>query len=257
MDDKFHDKEKILAQYIDGELSPEAHLEVKNKLEKDIEWQEATEKLLMAMQSVRYFGMVQEVAAVHQQMMQEGSLPKIESKIKTLSIKRAIRITTAVAASLLLVFAGIKGYQFYQLSPDKVYNENFVSYQLPVTRGSNDEKSFEIKEAYQAQNYKDVIKWGRKYKAKVVEESFLIGLSYLQSNDPFSAITSLQPIVKTDTKALLKQDAEFYLALAYLKNKDYDKAIDLMQKIKADTSHPYHQQFSDKTISQVKMLKWK
>ncbi|MBD0333059.1 MAG: tetratricopeptide repeat protein, partial [Chitinophagaceae bacterium] len=87
------------------------------------------------------------------------------------------------------------------------------------------------------------------------EDKLLIGISYLQLNNLSSAISVLAPITVRENN--FKQDAEYYLALAYLKNEDYDKALDLMQAIKSNPQHVYHQKFSDKFIRKVRMLKWK
>jgi hypothetical protein len=55
----------------------------------------------------------------------------------------------------------------------------------------------------------------------------------------------------------LKDAAEYYLALAYLKNNDYDQSIELMNAIHANSTHFYTKKFSRKYINRVKRLKWR
>jgi hypothetical protein len=63
--------------------------------------------------------------------------------------------------------------------------------------------------------------------------------------------------VKDEKKSVLKDVAEYYLALAYLKNNDYDQAIELMNVIHDNSSHLYTKKFSRKYINRVKRLKWR
>ena len=53
-------------------------------------------------------------------------------------------------------------------------------------------------------------------------------MSYLETNDLARAISNFQVViadVKDKERSELKDAAEYYLALAYLKNNDYDQAI--------------------------------
>ena len=80
----------------------------------------------------------------------------------------------------------------------------------------------------------------------------LIGLSYLQTNHPIQAVGFLQPLALSAND--YRQDAEFYLALSHLKNKAYGKALPLMEKIRANPSHLYHEQLTADVVEKVKKL---
>ena len=54
-----------------------------------------------------------------------------------------------------------------------------------------------------------------------------------------------------------KDGAEYYLALAHLRNRDFDESIELMTKVHDDPNHMYHERFSSKYIKKVKMVKWR
>ena len=79
------------------------------------------------------------------------------------------------------------------------------------------------------------------------------------NNDLSKAISSYQVVIADvkDKKSMLKDAAEYYLALAYLKNNDYDQAIELMNTIHDNSSHLYTKKFSLKYIKRVKRLKWR
>ena len=54
-----------------------------------------------------------------------------------------------------------------------------------------------------------------------------------------------------------KQDAKFYLSLSYLKEKNYDKAADLMEKIASEPAHLYRQQITTDVLKDVEGLRRK
>jgi len=173
--------------------------------------------------------------------------------------KRIVRYTVAVTASVLLIFVCIEAYKFYRLSPGRLFAENYTAYDLTITRVENDSTESKIEKAYREKNYGEVISIN-KNSVLSVKDIFLTGMSYLETNDLSKAISSYQVViadVKDDKNPALKDAAEYYLALAYLKNNDYDQAIELMNTIHDDSSHFYTKKFSHKYIKRIKRLKWR
>ncbi|HEV8270899.1 MAG TPA: tetratricopeptide repeat protein [Chitinophagaceae bacterium] len=178
---------------------------------------------------------------------------------KISKLRGIIRYSVAVAASILLIFVCIEGYKFYRLSPGRLFAENYTAYELTTTRGENDSTESKIEKAYREKNYIEVININ-KNSVLSVKDIFLTGMSYLEANELSKAISSYQVViadVKDDKTSALKEAAEYYLALAYLKNNDYDQAIELMNIIHNNTSHLYTKKFSRKYINRVKRLKWR
>jgi predicted negative regulator of RcsB-dependent stress response len=174
-------------------------------------------------------------------------------------VRRIIRYSVAVAASLLLIFLCIEGYNFYSLSPGSLFSEKYTAYALTTIRDSNDTGESKIEKAYREKKYPDVINLNRN-SVLSIKDVFLTGMAYLETNDLSRAISSYQIViadVKDDTTSVLKEVAEYYLALAYLKNNDYDQAIELMNTIHDNSSHLYAKKFSRKYINRVKRLKWR
>ena len=174
-------------------------------------------------------------------------------------VRQIVRYTVAVAASLLLIFVCIVGFNFYRLSSDKLFAEKYSAYESPTVRIENDSTESKIEKAYREKNYAEVIKLNAN-SVLSVKDIFLTAMSFLEANDPSRAISNFQIViadVKDDKNSALKDATEYYLALAYLKNNDYDQAIELMSKIHDNPSHQYQSNFSRKYISKVKRLKWR
>ncbi|HWJ90855.1 MAG TPA: hypothetical protein VNR87_07070, partial [Flavisolibacter sp.] len=81
----------------------------------------------------------------------------------------------------------------------------------------------------------------------------LLGISYLEVNNPPAAVQQFD-IIRSGSDPTFREDAEFYLALAFIKNKQPSKALPLFEKIFNDKTHLYHQQVTEETIRDVKSL---
>jgi predicted negative regulator of RcsB-dependent stress response len=174
-------------------------------------------------------------------------------------VRRIVRYSVTVAASVLLIFVCIVGYNFYRLSSDRLFAENYSAYELTTTRSENDSTESKIEKAYREKNYGKVIELNAN-SVLSIKDIFLTAMSFLESNDLSRAISDFQVViadVKDDKNSALKDATEYYLALAYLKNNDYDQALELMNAIHDNSSHLYTKKFSSKYINKVKRLKWR
>jgi len=183
-----------------------------------------------------------------------------ESTAKKMNrVRKVVRYSVAVTASVLLIIVCIVGFNFYRLSSDRLFAEKYSVYELMTTRNDKDSTESKIEKAYREKNYAEVISIN-KNSLLSVKDIFLTGMSYLETNDLSKAISSYQVViadVKDGKSIQLKDTAEYYLALAYLKNNDYDQAIELMNTIHDNPSHQYKSKFSRTYINKVKRLKWR
>jgi len=174
-------------------------------------------------------------------------------------VRRIVRYSVAVAASVLLIFVCVVGFNFYQLSSDRLFAEKYSAYESTTIRIENDSTESKIERAYREKNYAEVIKLNAN-SVLSVKDIFLTAMSFLETDDPSRAISNFQIVivdVKDEKKSALKDTTEYYLALAYLKNNDYDQAIELMNKIHDNSSHQYKSKISRKYINKIKRLKWR
>lgn len=187
-------------------------------------------------------------------MENESEIPvKKDSKLR-----RIIRYSVAIAACISLIIIFIEGCKFYKLSPQKLYAENYTPYE-PATHEESDSTLSKIGQAYREKKYGAVINLSKSSMLSV-KDVFLTGMSFLETNDYARAISNFQVVitdVKDNKPSALKDAAEYYLTLAYLRNNDYDQAIELMNAIYNNSSHQYNARFSRKYINQVKRLKWR
>ena len=89
------------------------------------------------------------------------------------------------------------------------------------------------------------------------EEYMIAGVAFLESNQPERAISNFSKVIQQNADAktdYFEDDAEYYLAMSYLKNRQPQKALPILEKIQADPGHPYNSKLSKWFILKVKSL---
>lgn len=252
MDNFTPEMNEKLVQYLDGALSGNDKDLLEQQLAADNNLQEALRNLQTTKEAVRLYGLKQKVAAIHPQMMEAFKAP-----VKQINSRRKIlRYAVAIAASVVLFIGGYMAYNFYSLTPEKVFASNFQSYELVTNRDVSVGES-EIVRNYREKNFSAVIGVVY-YREYTTEELFVRGMAFAELRNNDSAIASFKKVLeanKTATKPVYNDEAEYYLALMYLRNKDYDNALELLNKIDEKPDHLYHNKVSGKLIRNVKMLK--
>ena len=254
MDNSTHNNSENLVRYLDGELSGSEKIAVEQQLADDAVLKQEYDNLLATRESIRYYGLQQKVAGIHQQMMGEFQAPV--KKIN--STRKIIRYSIAVAASLMLLIGGYIAYNFFTLSPNKVFASTYQTYEMITVRDGNNNATTTEK-AYREKNYKEVLRIYNAGEDHSLKGEFLCGAAALELDDNSRAIKCFKEVLDANRQSsttALNDEAEYYLSLSYIKNRDYDLALELMNKIKDKPNHLYHEKITGKLIRQVKMLKW-
>jgi tetratricopeptide (TPR) repeat protein len=260
MSNSTHNDETVL-NYLDGILPEGEKQAFESRLKTEAALQEELEGLQLAREAVKSYGLKEQVAGIHKEMMQELKQPAPVRKIS--SFRRIIRYSVAAAASIIVIFLGVQGYNFYQLSPEKLFNDEYKGYDLTVRDNGT---ASPVEKDFTAKNYKAVVDQVKRNQSPLASQGvttkdiLLSGLSNLELKNSAAAIADFKTVIeieKASPASGLKEDAEFYLALAYLRNKDYDQAIELMNQLKGTAGHTYQKEFSNAFIRKVRMLKWR
>jgi tetratricopeptide (TPR) repeat protein len=246
----------LLVQYLDNELSPEEKSELETQLNQNTAMQQELENLTLAKQAIRNYGLKQKVGAIHIEMMKE--MTAAEKPAKTGMVRSIARRTMKIAASLLLVLLGFGVYQYLSVSPDKLFAEKYQPYSLSVSRGAADTDAME--KAYLEKNYTAVISTFTGLSVAAQKESFLAGQAYLATKDYPNAIACFNKVLSLNTAAKttgFKDDTEYYLALSYLKNKEFKSAYPLFVSIHNNPDHLYNEKVTAGMMRKLKLINWK
>lgn len=256
MDNSTPNMSEQLVLHLDGELADAEKKAIELLLVTDTALQTEFENLLQAREAVRYFGLRQQVASVHNKMMQEMQQPVR----KITPVKKMLRYSLAAAASLVLLIGGYMAYNFFTLSSGKVFSANYNTYELSNVRDGGSPESTPAEKAFAEKNFTEVLKIYNAGNGHTAKEEFLCGIAAIELKNDSKAIQCFNKVIEKNKQAgetVLNDEAEYYLALTYIRNKDYDFALPLLSKIKNDTEHKYHNKISSRLIRKVKMLKWR
>ena len=174
-------------------------------------------------------------------------------------VKRIIRYSVAIASGLSLLVLCYLAYAFFTLSPNTLYSDNYTPYKTDGPGDGKGNNQSNIEKAFRESNYTEVIHLNET-SPLYPKDILLTGLSYLETGNLSNAISSFQVVLADADKTkstVLTDQAEYYLALAFLKNRDFDQAIELMIRIHDNPRHTYHGKFSRNYIRRVKILKWR
>jgi tetratricopeptide (TPR) repeat protein len=89
---------------------------------------------------------------------------------------------------------------------------------------------------------------------------FLCGAAALEIRNLSKAIKCFNEVLDASRQTgepFLKDEAEYYLSLSYIRNQDYDEALALLNTIENDPAHKYSEKVDDKLIRQVERLREK
>jgi tetratricopeptide (TPR) repeat protein len=244
-----HIHEKLV-DYLDDVTPMEQRPEVEALLANDPAWKEAWQQLLITRAAVKQYGLKQQVAAVHAEIKGGKGLVR-----KMSPSRRIIRTSMSVAATVLLIIGGYLVYNFYTLSPEKVLARYYSTYQLPELRSEN-RQTDSLELAYKAGNYRAVPRFFRGPDTSSTKHRFLVANAWYETGNVEKAIAQYLVILR-DTGSFFHDETEYYLAMAYIANKDFDLALPLLRKIRNDRQHSYYKDVDRRLIREVKMLKWR
>ncbi len=247
MDENLHTDEENLLSYADGEMSDQERRDFELRLKEEPHLRDKLHRLQMGISAVRQYGAAEKVKRIHGEMI--PGLKK-NKKGKVVSMSRFIKYSMAAAAGIIILVVAIKLVTANSVSAVKLYSDAYVSYDAGTVRGGSTPSALE--EAYQSGNYDRVTDLAANGANLSSRDSLLTGIAFLNQDKSDSAARWLTGPSRQGT---YRQDAEFYLALAWLKSKNYTAAVRLMKKIRNEEGHIYREQFSEEYVGKVERLR--
>jgi hypothetical protein len=243
---------EILIDYLDRQLKPEESTQVETQLSHDKELTGELEYLKLAVDTVRRDAIRERVSAVRQSFQPSA---KTSEKSNGAIVRNMYKTGLRVAAVFLLLVGLSVFYKYSFVSNQSIYEKNFREYELTNSRGMNARDA--ETEAYQNRKWDAVIADYKTQGIKSNRSIFLAAMSEMQQNRFSDAVALFEMIVSNPSDNSFREESEYYLSLAYLMTHDVNKGVQLLQKIKADTSHTYYPMASKISSVDLKILELK
>jgi len=212
--------------------------------------------------ALRQVSVLQQVKNVHQQFLQahqEMSNSRDASTGKVISLKQSLKWISRVAAVLFIVAASWFAYTYTTTNSNTIYSEIYQPYNINNDRASIEEIiPHNMIQEFRDKNYPAVIKTYQGLTVTNNREKFLTAIAFQETGKYQQAINLFEQLLKINQEQLsrmYKDEAEFYLALNYLKVENTDAAISLFQKIYDDPGHTFRERISKVTLRKMKWIK--
>jgi tetratricopeptide (TPR) repeat protein len=248
---------ETLDRYLLGELSKEEQKQLEQLIQTDPELAEELEILKLSQDAVRAQGMRKRVADWHQQHAFSNEITNYQLEKEDSKIRTIWRNMGRIAAVLLFGVAGYVLIEYATMTPEALYDENFISYQLPITRAQSEESSL-IDSLYVAEQYPEVVERYQTLSSPKVQDMFLTSVSLLQLEKYNEATQMLSKVLETNQTmkdSLFQEEAEFYLALAWLGVHNYEEAEQLFRKIQNNPQHTFHRNITSSDTRKLRILR--
>lgn len=247
-------RSEYIDRYLKGELSAAEQAEFRQRVQQD----QAFAAEVAAQQSVRsltrHYGYRQDLAAIHREAMAER---RARSGI------HAWRSPLRIAAAIALLFVCAAVLRLATLSTGGLVAQGYEPYAADVTRGETyvpQDASRQLVREYANGNYDAVVGLFGQNPRRSPQEVLLAGNAYLALSQPAQAIPLLQR-AKAEGEGsgnrTAAQDAEYYLAWAYVQNDRLPEAERLFAAIRRNPDHKYHPDVDGSLYWNLKLLRLK
>jgi len=164
----------------------------------------------------------------------------VASAASVAKVRRIISPALQIAAIFIVAMGLAVVIKIANTRPQGIFENNYTAYDLGVTRGEDASK--EIEKAFRAQNWGAVYIAFQTTHAKTQEDYFLTAMAHMEQKDYYEAISLLKTLIRYNAsrEPLFQDEAEYYLAMNYLATGQSAQALELFNKIKADTGHLFH-----------------
>ena len=243
---------EILIDYLDKQLNQEESARMESALQRDVDLNRELQYLHFAIDTVRLDAINRKVALIRHSQEKEQIVVKPTPAI----IRNMYKTSLRVAAVIVLFFCFASVYKYSSVSNQSFYNKQFSGYELSNSRGQEAQEA-EV-DAYQNNKWNEVISIYNAGASKSNQQSFLAAMAEMQLNHFQNAITLFENLLNTksgDTAYL--EESEYYLSLAYLMNHEGNKAIQMINKIKANPNHTYYPIVSKFSSIDLKIIELK
>jgi hypothetical protein len=220
---------------------------------------ETVENHTIAVHAIQQYNLMKQVQNVHSQFAQKhieqmNVENKPESKVITMKPRAFVM---RIAAGLILLLTGYTTVLYFNSTGKNFYQSMHSTFTTYESRTILSEPRSELVEAFKKGAHPTVIALFQQIKNPGNREMFFAGNAFLETGNPTKSIELFEQIIfrnNTTGELLYQDEAEYYLAMAHLKNNETGKALPLLTKIAEEPTHTYHNKINRFTLFKMKWL---
>jgi hypothetical protein len=248
------EQNQALIDHLDQSLRGEGSAETQEMINNDPELIREWHYLQLAVDAIQDTALYEEVGTVKEQwkIQQTAVVKPSRGIVRSLSSNIA-----KIAAILVLLAGGAAFYKYATISSGSLYDKYYSSYSLNTSRGAADEDAMD--KAYQAKDWHTVITLFSPTK-RTNKTDFLTGMADLELKKYDDAIEHFEQIMAANTQAhtdYFQDEAQYYLAISWLAKDKVNEALPILEKIRADKNHLYHDKVEQMSFLDLRLVQYK
>lgn len=244
-------------------VSPEASATMQRLIAEDEDTAREWLYLQLAVDTVQDAGLREQVAMVRKEWeTQEQSATTTSDPTTTENsggvVRNLYRNMMRVAACAVLVAGGACIFKYVRLSSSSLYSEYYTSYEINTSRGNASQDA--IEKAYIAKNWSEVLALFSPGKDRSNKTDFLAGLADLELKKFDDAIAHFEQIIASNSHSggdYFEDEAEYYLAISWLAKDKVNEAMPILEKIRANKDHLYHDKVEKMSFTDLRLVQYK
>jgi tetratricopeptide (TPR) repeat protein len=233
-----------LIDHLDSTHVGQGSADLDTRIAADPETSQEWKQLRLAVDAVAQGALYDKVSTVKATWLshQSDAAPIAEAPQGGAIVRSISRVALRAAVVILVLGASSALYKYTLTSSTGMYSAYYNGYDLNTSRGAAVAQD-EMEAAYKAKNWSGVDDAFRKKKVKDNKSYFLEGMADMEAKKYDEAIGMFQQVMAANNLSgsdYFEDEAEFYLAMAWLARNDVKEAMPLLDKIRADKTHLYH-----------------
>ena len=231
----------LLIDYLDNLLEEKELNTVQELIRNDEEMAKEWQALQFTVASIAEAGLYTQVGTIREQYNTALDASRQQKGGRGI-VRTMTQKMMRVAAVLAFVTFSAIVYKYISVNDSSVYSKYYAPYELHTSRSAGNEEK--VEDAFKNNRWNEVITITNGTPDKTSKHIFLAGVAYLELNQYSQAVKSFESVLENNKIAqddYFKDEAEYYLAMSYLANKDRKKALPMLEKIRNDKDHLYNQ----------------
>ncbi|HEY4208630.1 MAG TPA: hypothetical protein VGM31_17510 [Puia sp.] len=248
------EQQQALIDHLDNTLRGGPSAATQQMINSDPELVREYQFLQLAVDAIQDAGLYEEVAAVKGQWkIQQAAVVKPAGGM----VRSISRNIAKIAAILVLAGGGAAFFKYATISSGSLYDKYYASYSLNTSRGAAEEDA--MGKAYQSRDWNGVTALFSPAK-RTNKTDFLTGMADLELKKYDDAIEHFEQVLAANAQAgtdYFQDEAQYYLAISWLAKDKVNEALPILEKIRADKNHLYHDKVEQMSFLDLRLVQYK
>jgi hypothetical protein len=202
---------------------------------------------------------ISQVSGVHQSFFEKrNSFTADESPDGAAFVKRTLKFWWSAAAVLIIAPALFFMFVYITNSPQRLFAAQYQTYRINVDRASASNNNEFLARHYQDSKYSETISDFQALTSPGVRDKMIAAFAYMELHDYTAAVPLFEAVIHnnaTTGEKLFQDEAQYYLALSYLKTKQFEQSYQLFNKIYVDDEHTFNGRVDKWFMMRLKWLR--